>query len=404
MTQAGWTTIAGAKAALEKKWKKGIYLSEAIDPEGLFPLRVPLSGPSASSLSTRFADAQAWVREFEAAHKSGLLNIEWKEANNRIIGQNRIPAALVFANPARLARFTGKTKELSAFTEVAGFILASFPALKPWLLKNAFHAIELKPVIDRLASVTAWIVEHPRPGIYLRQLCIRNVHTKLIEAHKKTIADWLDLLLDPHLISRDFKGIKGFEERFGFLAKPALVRFRFLDTKAAVGSFSDLTVRADEFSRIPQNAGIVFVTENDINGLSFPQVTNGIVIFGRGYGFDSLRDATWLLDREIRYWGDIDTHGFAILSQFREYFPHTKSFLMDKDILLACKDSWSAEPEQNTSTPANLTKEELALYHDLLGHTYGESIRLEQELIPFEIVNNALKESGLSCDSAFACG
>jgi hypothetical protein len=34
----------------------------------------------------------------------------------------------------------------------------------------------------------------------------------------------------------------------------------------------------------------VLVTENEINGLAFPDVTGGIVIFGLGYGLDRLSE------------------------------------------------------------------------------------------------------------------
>lgn len=30
-------------------------------------------------------------------------------------------------------------------------------------------------------------------------------------------------------------------------------------------------------------------------------------------------------------WGDLDTHGFAILSCLRQYFPHTRSFATSAD-------------------------------------------------------------------------
>lgn len=60
-----------------------------------------------------------------------------------------------------------------------------------------------------------------------------------------------------------------------------------------------------------------------------------MVIFGAGYGFDNLAEARWLGMLEIHYWGDIDTHGFAILNQLRKYFPHAQSLLMDRETLLA---------------------------------------------------------------------
>lgn len=36
-----------------------------------------------------------------------------------------------------------------------------------------------------------------------------------------------------------------------------------------------------------------------------------MVIFGGADGIDRLEQIDWLRDRDIAYWGDIDTHGFA---------------------------------------------------------------------------------------------
>ena len=38
---------------------------------------------------------------------------------------------------------------------------------------------------------------------------------------------------------------------------------------------------------------------------------------------------------DLVYWGDLDTHGFAILNRLRECFPHARSMLMDRATLLA---------------------------------------------------------------------
>ncbi|MGI6299138.1 MAG: Wadjet anti-phage system protein JetD domain-containing protein [Saccharofermentanales bacterium] len=52
------------------------------------------------------------------------------------------------------------------------------------------------------------------------------------------------------------------------------------------------------------------------------------MIFGAGYGFDHLASASWLNQKDIYYWGDIDTHGFAILNQLRRLFS-TRTFASD---------------------------------------------------------------------------
>ena len=50
-----------------------------------------------------------------------------------------------------------------------------------------------------------------------------------------------------------------------------------------------------------------------------------MVIFGAGYGFEMLAGADWWLQVVgFIYWGDIDTHGFAILDQLRRRFGHVE--------------------------------------------------------------------------------
>ena len=83
--------------------------------------------------------------------------------------------------------------------------------------------------------------------------------------------------------------------------------------------------------------GLRFYVENEIAFLAFPPVMSSIVIFGAGYGFRDLGRSAWIARCSVTYWGDIDTHGFAILDQLRDYFGHAKSFLMDSSTLMAHK-------------------------------------------------------------------
>jgi len=87
----------------------------------------------------------------------------------------------------------------------------------------------------------------------------------------------------------------------------------------------------------------VFITENEINYLAFPSVSDSLLIFGTGYGFDVLAQAAWLVCCQVYYWGDIDTHGFAILDQLRANLPHAQSLLMDRATLLAFEAQWGRE-------------------------------------------------------------
>ncbi|MBN2038792.1 MAG: hypothetical protein JW864_02050 [Spirochaetes bacterium] len=389
---SGWTTISDIRKILEKKWIKGIILREALHPQGIFPLRLSLTGPAPVELSSMFAEARKWIAEFTALGRSEIIKVEWKEVNNRIIGQNRIPVAVIFESPEQAARMLDKIYEYSLFKKVSGDLLSVFPVLKDWILKNIFRIINIADDLPRLIAVTQWIIKNPVPRIYTRQLSLKGVNTKFIESNKKEIGDWLDILLCQADINSAFTGTGNFEQRFGFKSKPQIIRFRILDEKIIIRGFSDIAVTADEFCRNTPDAENIFIIENDINCLAFPPVKNGMVVFGRGYGFSFLSNAHWLMDRKIRYWGDIDTHGFAILSQFRGFFPQTESFLMNEDILLKCRNSWTTETEQSSATPANLNKQEMNLFLDLKNNRFGKSVRLEQEFIPFDLVLDALTE------------
>jgi hypothetical protein len=154
----------------------------------------------------------------------------------------------------------------------------------------------------------------------------------------------------------------------------------------------DITVTAAAFAHLKLQAiKRVYITENEINFLSFPQVPQSIVIFGAGYGFNIFANASWLHNCTIHYWGDIDTHGFAILDQLRTLFPAAISFLMDRDTLLAHRLHWGEEPQPSRAELSRLTAKEQLLYDDLRFDRLAGQLRLEQERIGFEWVEKMVR-------------
>jgi hypothetical protein len=181
-----------------------------------------------------------------------------------------------------------------------------------------------------------------------------------------------------------------FEDRYGFLSKPLQIRFRLLDSSLYLHGLSDLQIPAHDFSRLHLDVQKVFITENDINGLAFPDVTKAMVIFGLGYGFDRLAKSDWLHDKEIYYWGDIDTHGFAMLDQFRGLFPQTDSILMDEATLMDHRPLWGQEQSPTGRELKRLKAPEERLYEDLRRNRFAETLRLEQERVSYTHLKAAL--------------
>jgi hypothetical protein len=235
------------------------------------------------------------------------------------------------------------------------------------------------------------VSQQPRPGLYLRQLDIHGVDTKFIEVRKGLLAELLDAVLPSDAVDARFTGAGNFDQRYGMAVEPILVRFRVLDPRHRIQGLSDLTVPASEFAQLQVAAKRVFITENKINGLAFPETADSLVIFGLGNSLVRLAEAEWLHNKALYYWGDIDTHGFAILDRLRLVFPHAMSFLMDRTTLLAHRDLWVHEQERFDGLLPRLNSLESILFDELKHGEFGDRIRFEQERVSFGWFQNALK-------------
>ncbi len=380
------------KSRLIAQWERGRFLKAFASDEVRFPYEVAIKGPSAADMVDNFDAVRNWVREIESGCAKNHLNLFWKEINHRQLGRNSLPEKVVFSDITDLAGFLGKKDEFKTFEAALAVIKTAFPELVEWTLLYPFELVKNSSDIERLLSIAEWRLHHPEPSIYLRQLSLPGVDTKFIEKHKKLLSFWFDILLDDAQIHHRFSGVSKFEMRYGFFPKPEMVRFRVPDSDLKIGSFSDLTVRSDEFASFSPSVKQVFIIENDITALSFPPVKDSLVIFGRGYNFDYLVHASWLNQKQLWYWGDIDTHGFAILNQFRTCFPDVRSFLMDSKTLMAHREHWGVENKPVIADLTKLNMEETCLYDELRYNRIRENLRLEQEFVDYsyamEVINS----------------
>ena len=391
-----WTTAAMLRAQLQRIWDDGRLLAAHVSGESLFPLTVRVRQPTAADLGARFDEVRNWIRELELSSKVGKghgYDIEWRDINHRQLGRNRLPFQLVLATEADALRLIGAQADARRFDQLSAMTLAAFPQLAAWLARRPMTVLEQAPAWERTVAILQWFVAHPRPGMYLRQLDIAGVDGKFVETRKALLAELLDQVLPANAVDSRYAGARQFEQRYGLLPKPALVRFRMLDAQHHIGGLSDLAVPVAQFANLQTGVERVFVTENEINGLAFPAVEHSIVVFGGGYAIDRLADIVWLRDKDIIYWGDIDTHGFAILDRLRASLPQARSILMDRATLEQHRLLWGGEESHKryAGTPTRLTEQEFALFNLLRDNVLGERLRMEQERLGYAWVVEAIK-------------
>jgi hypothetical protein len=403
---SAWTSPDGLRDRVLREWDKGALPASIIGGPELFPLRLRLKGPGSDELAERFEEARGWIASLSESAASPGYRLEWKEINHRQLGRNRVPVAAVFDEAEDALAFAGKRREAARLRRLASDIGAAFPLLGDWLLRHPSIVLEREADWPTLLAALAWFRTHPRPGLYARQIDAPGVHSKFVEGNRGLLAELLDIVLPPEAVDRSSSGASGFARRYGLREKPRRVRFRALDpgldlALGFAGSASrlridQLTLLDEDFARLFPARGApelrqVFITENEINFLSFPDREGSLIVFGAGYGFAALAQAEWLRACRIRYWGDLDTHGFAILDQLRADFPEAESLLMDRATLLAHRRLWTAESSPAKAELSRLRPDEAELYDDLRADRMAVALRLEQERIGFAWVESALK-------------
>lgn len=385
-----WTGPKDLKAQVTRLWERGLVLQSLLCEEATFPKRLVLKGPTSNDLAHAFSEVRAWCESLSSLKHVRLV---FKEVNHRVTGTNTYPAEAWVDRPEDAIAILGKATEWRTFQSIVASTRQRQPSILPWLGRKPLVALETAEEWERLLDLTDWMLTHPKPNCYLRQVDLPGIHTKFIEAHRGLLAELYDLLLPEQAVDASATGVLGFCARYGFREKPERIRFRVLDPSVdpfRMNSLPDVTLDVDSLAALSIRPKRLFITENEINFLAFPGVPDAWILFGAGYGFSAWKTVGWLHECRPFYWGDIDTHGFAVLDELRGHFPAVQSFLMDRQTLMAHRNYWVSEHRPCTHCLNRLNEPEALLYEDLRTNRFGRQIRLEQERIPLGLLTDFL--------------
>ena len=384
----GWTEPAAVAAKLRRRWDSGELLRAYAEKREWEPYSVPIAGPRPGEIAGELDAVRAWATRWESACRPGKpVRLERREIGGRLVGRNELPGRAWVESYAAVWVLLGVRAEVEDFDRLVG--QSTDIRVAEWAREQPLKALTVREEWPKLLATAAWIEESRGQGLYLRQIEVSGVDTKFVERHRTILAALLERVLPSERIDTQ-ASVSEFAQRYGFASKPEYVRFRFLDPSSSRRSYNELSLRADELAASPPEATRVFIVENEITYLSFPKVNDAVVIFGAGFGLRRLRNQEWLSTREVNYWGDIDTHGFAILNQLRSSFESVRSILMDRETLLANRAHWSTEPKQHRGVLSHLNDNEADLYAELLANVHGSNLRLEQERVPFSMLPSFL--------------
>lgn len=376
---------------LARQWQRSDWREAQLLPNpAAWPLPLAIGAPSAQSFQDAGPALRQHLQAWRAVSDHGPGSVQWAPRSYRG-GAAPLDVPLHWTLPrpsdaiAAIARFAGPGH--------AG-IAADYQALASVLAQTdaGFHRLLLRRLALWRHLPTAQVITATRVALQLapgcaagkplRALAVAGNDSKFFERHDSLLKALLD---------ERFGGEASRQGLTTFLGASPEGEHWVLVVPLAGGllPFRRQRVTTSELHTTALPARRILLVENERSLHQLPQPLPGtIAILGSGLNLAWLA-APWLQERDVAYWGDLDTWGLAMLATARRHLPQLHALLMDRATFDTCAELAVNEPVPCDALPLDaLHPPEAALVQHLRGLARG---RLEQEFLPAEAVAAALQ-------------
>jgi hypothetical protein len=359
------------------------------DADGQWPLAIPLGLPTEQAALRQVDAVRAWAGAWRDWRGAGELR--WSERRWKVLGTQSLPEVLVLHGPEQVAMWIGEQERWGRAASRFDHIVALWPPLAARRQRLFSMLADYSDAdFERLLGLLAWIATHPDSGLYPRQIPIGGIDSKWIETRKGLLSELVAAVRGAAAVGADFYSLCGLRR------PPVQVRMRILDPalRACLGGLGDITAPVGELAGLALPASVILIVENLQTGLALKDLPGAVAFMALGYSVDLLAELPWIVPATSIYWGDIDTHGFAILHRARSILPRLSSVLMDEATLLQFRPLWTDEKLQHGPTAlSGLTSDENRVYYALKQNRWGQNLRLEQERIAWDFAWTAISRA-----------
>lgn len=389
-----------------KYWNNTKTLKSLLAGNTGFPIQISLKPPKGNAALNNISHFQEFVNSWksfceQAEYESIQVNVRWETVTFRSISEQRVPTYLTISDISALGRMLGDVEE-QLLKDWHSRIAYIFDSLSIELAKRTAHPI--KPTYERelfsalianletlsgfsdsdmelLVKLVPQLHKGMGRGCYLRALHVIFVDTKFIEKNLRFIESVTAAIIDCSAVEM------GLLSWLDCRDKPKdwlLVKPLCKNAVDVLGGLPLLRMSSETLLGFELPAKNILVIENEQSCLSLDNIPDTIAVSGGGKNVSWMR-ANWLANKRVAYWGDIDSEGFAILSDVRSKLSTVIQLMMDTETVEAYRDRMVDEPESVARDPVALTDCELTLFQMLRNGDYGRA-RLEQERLPMDFV------------------
>lgn len=383
-------------AQLARHWQRADWRErQLLQAASAWPLRLPIAAPTAAQFRDDGPAVAQHLQAWRAIAAQGLGRVHWQTRQYLAAAapidlpmQWELPKPSDYLAAIRALRPAGHA-EVAADYQALQTVLARVDAQFHRLLLRRLALWRGVPPDDvaTAARMALQLAPGCAQGRPLRALTLAGNDSKFFERHAALLTALLDVRFD------DAASRQGLA---AFLDASADDEHWLLIAPLAPGllpqlPLARLRVAASDLAATPLPARRILLVENErclhlLQGaLPLP---DSIAILGAGLNLAWLA-APWLQQRQVAYWGDIDTWGLHMLARARSHLPQLHALLMNRATFNAHAPAAVAEPLLAPNPePGTLSPEEAALDAHLRSLERG---RLEQEFITPAAVESAVR-------------
>lgn len=375
---------------LARQWQRANWREQRLlGGAGAWPLQLAIGAPGTRSFREDGAQLRQHLQQWRDIHTQGPGQVQWSQRQYRGgASAIDIPTHWLLRKPsdciAAIFRLqaSGHRDIHASYQALAAVLGAVDPVFHRLLVRRLALWRHLPDAqVVEAAHIALQLSPGCAQGKPLRALAVAGNDSKFFERNDSLLKALLD-------------------ERFGaeasrqglapFLGASHEGEHWLLVAPLAEGllPFRRMRITASELHGTALPAQRILLVENErcLHQLPTP-VADTIAILGSGLDLGWL-SAPWLQQRNVAYWGDLDTWGLAMLATARRHLPRLHALMMDRACFDAHQQFAVAEPvHARPQDCACLTPTEAALEQHLRALDKG---RLEQEFLPAAFVAQAI--------------
>ena len=370
---------------LTRQWENAdLRESRLLDEPDAWPVLLPIGKPPPSAVRDSIAKVRSHFDAWRAAPAGEVI---WENANYRSTVETVCyPAHWKIPDVATWIRASGDQAVVSQHRLLARFLAHAAPGFHSLLIRRRALWRDRDPGdVERSLDLALTLRPGFADGLPLRALPLTGNDTKFFERNEPLLLALLDCRFDGEASRQGLAPFLGAPSERGHWV---LV----LDLDGSLLPFPQLRLRASDLAEKPLPGSHLLIVENETCQHQLPKLPGTAAVLGTGFDL-AWTAASWLREKHVAYWGDLDTWGLDLLARARSNLPHLTPLLMTREVFDSSRGQ--AVIEKTTAdviAPPALSEPEQNLYLHLRSLPEG---RLEQEFLPAKsVVDDLLRWRG----------